>query len=319
MPKRKAPSSERENKRTRLETETQAMIDGLQRRTQSDIEEDSVENPKYKARLEKLTRETVVPCLQSATALLHGLPTNFDCVNNFINGTYELWSTPVSEGGWKQPGQPPNIPMENVRTLYDLMMTFFISPEHPGDPDPFAHKSVHYLLLQNIVENMDTYSPEKKHFLAELVWLMEQEGMTGVYAVPPKRSVGNVLDRATHDTIHRWLGEREEGEEGPALGPCPFGTKCYRQMNPKHLREFSHPGHPDQATNRSRSHKYWDHGTSGTGVAINNTLVKSMLESALPAKGGKKHRMRSRRKSNRKSNKRTKKRTGKRTTRKTRK
>ncbi len=252
----------------RLET----MVYDLKHVTDGLIEQDAQGNPIHAALLQELVNGVIEPCARSRIELKCNIDPMSDCTSKILQLVHKLWVTPVEEGGWGR-----NFPdgfLVPGATFYMLMNELLM----PVDQF-YQYKSLHYLLLRNIVLNMDAYKKDYgSNFLKPLLFMvLEENAITGIYAMPPRktrspRGPTRELrdDKEAHDIIRAWIN--------------------------------ADPVRPQLYLDQHR-------GTPGTGITISNTIVHDMLGE--PPQGGKRKRRRTKRRRGKRKGKRAIRRTRK--------
>ena len=230
------------------------------------VEHDAQGSDKHKALLKELVDGVIEPCARSKIELKCNIDPSSDCTSKILQLVHKLWITPVEEGGWGKTF-PDNWLVPGA-TFYMLMNELLM----PVDQF-YQYKSLHYLLLRNIVLNMDAYKRDYgSNFLKPLLFMvLEENAITGIYAMPPRktrspRGPTRELrdDKEAHDIIRAWIN--------------------------------ADPVRPQLYLDQHR-------GTPGTGITISNTIVHDMLGD--PPQGGRRKRRRTKRRRGKRSKKRT--------------
>jgi hypothetical protein len=170
-----------------------------------------------------------------------------------------------------------DMPPQKISKLIKLLKIVFFSDISNEQVGPNAIYRDFLMKLETLVENNKlTYSElDALHYNLQYI---EEASITGLIPYPtnPKEFISNTsvviliqdklkeknipttstIEAVSFDTVIEHLnklvrptyyGKVTQTQKGSpkkpytGLPPCPYGSKCYRQKNPKHTAEFSHP------------------------------------------------------------------------------
>lgn len=252
---------ETSKKRCVDERKLNSMMSSLKNSIDELIEEDAKGNEAHKILLQQLADGIIEPCVRGKIELKCNMAPSMNCIDNILQLIYTLWITPIEQGGWGT-NFPDNIFIPG-KTFYNLLFELLMPVDRT-----FSYKSLHYLLLRDIVLNMNYYREKYNTLFLQqlLMMILEENSITGIYAVPPKktmekqRTAANFRDlkedKEAHDEIMKWINA------------VPARKQMYLDLQ---------------------------RGTPKTGVTISNTIVHDMLGNPIIYQGGKKKKQQTKR------------------------
>jgi hypothetical protein len=183
-----------------------------------------------------------------------------------------------------------NMPDTSKGQIFRLLKTtnFSMDSKHQIAPNGIYRNFL--MKLMEMVEK-NTLTREQLEFLFSNLFTIEQEGITGFIPYPSNHTkfisnshIREVIQNKIkdYDTPSASLPPNSNtrnrnttaSKKRKILTPCQYGPTCYRQQNPSHTAEYSHPGNNN--TNKGGKRK-----SKKVNRCVRQTLKKYRSESVV--------------------------------------